>query len=436
MPPLTPIEIARDYINAVTRYAIDADDDQLCRAYETVRAADYSSPDTRIDHGLLISQVQSFLVAQPGPGAFPKTEAALVERVAETVNVDMRLAVRVGVDSGKGVRISEAEAVTIGRGDDAVLRLSDPLVSATHCRVVVVRPPAGPCPHCGVLAEAGDAHCVGCGRQRIAAEVEDLGSAIGVLVDGTPVPKHGRADLLEGGEIQIGDTIIVFGSEADPVHAGPAPTVIRRSRDQQFIVSLVTSISTAGSDLMRSIGVEDKRRQKKLLAVAGVAVCLLILVVGVLPWYSGKSSQDQYYENGWLGDCVDAWNSPSNPSFQINLGQKLRWQQLRGGLVNVEMSQPSASEFAGRDAQADSAACRVTIIGWDGTPQPVSGGRVGTIAWDYLGGRWVGIDYINAHYIPGVEVGVKQCPSIPDDVGSQRAADLGLFVWLCLESPN
>ncbi len=210
------------------------------------------------------------------------SQKILVERVVETVNVDMRLAVRVGVDSGKGVRISEAEAVTIGRGDDAVLRLSDPLVSATHCRVVVVRPPAGACPHCGVPAEAGDAHCVGCGRQRIAAEVKDLGSANGVLVNGTPVPQHGRADLLEGGEIQIGDTIIVFGSEADPVHVGPAPTVIR---------TIPKDLAAAGpAPVVPPAPTPARRVSPVVWLLAGVAIVAIAIVAIVAVSKSGDGS--------------------------------------------------------------------------------------------------------------------------------------------------
>jgi S1-C subfamily serine protease len=150
-----------------------------------------------------------------------------VERIVETKPADLRLVVRVGPDAGMFAAISIESPLVVGRAEDADLVLADPIVSAHHCRVSLVRPPAGPCPHCGTQAIAGDAHCTGCGRQRIAAEVEDLGSANGTLVDGTAVPEHGRADLLEGGEIQLGDSVIVFGSPSDPVNQGPAPTVIR-----------------------------------------------------------------------------------------------------------------------------------------------------------------------------------------------------------------
>ena len=151
----------------------------------------------------------------------------LVERVVQVPAADLLLTVRVGPDSGKTARISDGLPVLVGRADDAGLRLSDPVVSARHCQVALVHSSAGPCAHCGGLAVAGDAHCVGCGRQRVAAEVEDLGSANGVLVNGTPVATNGRAELVEGGEIQLGDTVIVFGSASDPVTVGPAPTVIR-----------------------------------------------------------------------------------------------------------------------------------------------------------------------------------------------------------------
>ncbi len=115
------------------------------------------------------------------------SQKIMVERVVQAAPADLRLVVRVGIDTGIAARITDAAPIMIGRGDDADLKLSDPLVSARHCQVALVRPPAGPCPHCGMLSQPGDAHCVGCGRARIAAEVEDLGSANGVLVDGSPV---------------------------------------------------------------------------------------------------------------------------------------------------------------------------------------------------------------------------------------------------------
>ncbi len=79
MSPLTPTEIARDYIETVTQKNGDVDDAQLCRAYETIREAS-GSVAWYVRGVALISQVQTFIAARPGK--FPKTEAALAERSA------------------------------------------------------------------------------------------------------------------------------------------------------------------------------------------------------------------------------------------------------------------------------------------------------------------------------------------------------------------
>ncbi len=155
------------------------------------------------------------------------SQKVTVERVVEVKPADLRIAVRVGADTGLSVELLEGGTLVVGRADDAGLNLTDPLVSSRHVSIALVRPPAGPCPHCGMLAQAGDAHCIGCGHQRVAAEVHDLGSANGTLVDGAAVAPNGRADLLEGGEIQIGDSVLTFVDLSKPAKAGPAPTVIR-----------------------------------------------------------------------------------------------------------------------------------------------------------------------------------------------------------------
>ena len=148
-------------------------------------------------------------------------ERLVVEHVVETKPADLCLTVRAGPDAGAVAPLVEGRPLTIGRAPEAGLALHDPRVAPHHCLVALVRPPAGPCPHCGTEAAAGAAHCVGCGRLRVAAEVEDLGATTGTLVDGAPLGPHGRADLLEGGEIHVGDSLIAFGSPSDPVPAHP-----------------------------------------------------------------------------------------------------------------------------------------------------------------------------------------------------------------------
>ena len=195
-----------------------------------------------------------------------------VERVVETKPADLSLTVRVGPDVGATAEVSGDAPLLIGRAADAAIALTDPLVSGRHCQVALVRPPAGPCPHCQTQALAGDAHCVGCGRQRIAAEVQDLGSANGTLVDGTPVPANGRADLLEGGEIQVGDTVIVFGSPSDPVQSGPAPTVIRS----------IPKDLAAGAPVAAQPASGGGRRIPAVAWIAGAVVIVAIAVVAIV----------------------------------------------------------------------------------------------------------------------------------------------------------
>jgi S1-C subfamily serine protease/pSer/pThr/pTyr-binding forkhead associated (FHA) protein len=213
------------------------------------------------------------------------SQKIMVERVVQVAPADLRLVVRVGIDTGTATRITDSAPIVIGRSDDADLKLTDPLVSARHCQVALVRPPAGPCPHCGMLAQPGDAHCVGCGRARIAAEVEDLGSANGVLVDGTPVNPHARADLLEGGELQLGDTIIVFGSESDPVNLGPAPTVIRsipKNLDAPATPTAPPAIPTA-----------PRRRISPLAWIVGGIAIIAVAIVIVVALTSSDSAPPQ-----------------------------------------------------------------------------------------------------------------------------------------------
>ncbi len=137
------------------------------------------------------------------------------------------LSVRTGPDVDKSLTVSALRAMTIGRGATSDFDLSDPLVSARHCEVILLTPSAGICPDCGNQAESGDTSCVGCGRLRDGVEVHDLGSANGTLVDGRPLPSGGRAVLPEGRDLQVGDSVLTLVNPPKPAKTGPAPTVIR-----------------------------------------------------------------------------------------------------------------------------------------------------------------------------------------------------------------
>lgn len=76
----------------------------------------------------------------------------------------------------RGQRIDVPARITLGRSPDCSVVLEDPAVSALHAVVLVE-----------------DGRCL----------VEDMGSRNGTLLDGRPV--QGRAPVVEGDEIQVGD---------------------------------------------------------------------------------------------------------------------------------------------------------------------------------------------------------------------------------------
>ena len=76
----------------------------------------------------------------------------------------------------------------IGRGTDADLRINDPGISRLHAEIKV--------------RGAGD---------QVSAEIVDLGSTNGILVNGHRVP---RAELAEGTRIEIGSTRMLVHTPA------------------------------------------------------------------------------------------------------------------------------------------------------------------------------------------------------------------------------
>jgi S1-C subfamily serine protease/pSer/pThr/pTyr-binding forkhead associated (FHA) protein len=224
------------------------------------------------------------------------SQRLMIERVSGQAVGDFQLSVRTGPDAGTTSALSLAAPLLIGRDADAELRLVDPLASARHCRVMLVRPPAGPCPHCRMQAVAGDAHCSGCGRQRVAAEVEDLGSANGTLVDGTAVPPMGRADLLEGGEIQVGDSVIVFGSRSDPVAPGASPTVIRAVPTS---LAAAAAAQTAPGAPAALSPVPARRIPLAAWIVGGIAIVAIAIVL-VVALGGSKSPSGSSRDAAWV----------------------------------------------------------------------------------------------------------------------------------------
>lgn len=151
--------------------------------------------------------------------------------VGETVA--WQLAVRTGPDAGMTRALSDGEDIVIGRGEEAGLALTDARVSTRHAEVSL---------RSGTVT------------------LRDLDSANGTLLNGSPVSRATK--LSAGSEIQVGETVIVAGTEpTDP--SGPTPTVI----------------GTLPAELT------ERRRSRRTLVGAGIAGTLILaagITVGAL----------------------------------------------------------------------------------------------------------------------------------------------------------
>jgi pSer/pThr/pTyr-binding forkhead associated (FHA) protein len=113
------------------------------------------------------------------------------------------LSLEVVEGAGAGRMISLAEAVTVGRGQDADLVLADELVSRRHVQVT----PSGS-----------------------GAVVEDLGSRNGTFVNGEGI--HGLTRLEPGDQLQLGVTLVELRSASQiaerpsAVHPVPPPLAV------------------------------------------------------------------------------------------------------------------------------------------------------------------------------------------------------------------
>lgn len=137
-----------------------------------------------------------------------------------------------GTDRGRAFPIAEGHLV-VGRNRDAGIQLSDPLISGEHLRIA---------------------------RVDDAMSVEDLGSANGTKVDGTPLPAGALRVVPFGTLFEIGDTIAEFvapGSEPKPATS----TLIRSER--------------TGRSLTR-------RGKAAIAAVAGISVLALAIGIAAL----------------------------------------------------------------------------------------------------------------------------------------------------------
>jgi len=107
------------------------------------------------------------------------------------------LTVLSGPDSGRGFPLPEGTSY-LGRGNDADVRLSDPLISKRHARITVTD----------------------------TVEITDMGSANGLMIGGVRVP---RAVLRPQDSVIVGDTAISITS-----HLNPAAVAVGSSADVNF----------------------------------------------------------------------------------------------------------------------------------------------------------------------------------------------------------
>ena len=109
---------------------------------------------------------------------------------------------RLSVDGARTTVALHADAVTIGRGSDQVLRVSDSKASRAHA---VVRP-----------------------RRKGGWQLEDVGSANGTRVNDQRIPEGRVVPLRDGDRIGIGSTTVRYTEQPDPGGSGPGATQVLR----------------------------------------------------------------------------------------------------------------------------------------------------------------------------------------------------------------
>jgi FHA domain len=109
---------------------------------------------------------------------------------------------RLTVDGTRTSVVLESDGVTIGRGSDQSLRVSDSKASRAHA---VVRP-----------------------RRKGGWQLEDVGSANGTRVNDQRIPEGRVVPLRDGDRIGIGSTTIRYSEQATPGGTAPDATQVLR----------------------------------------------------------------------------------------------------------------------------------------------------------------------------------------------------------------
>ncbi len=163
------------------------------------------------------------------------------------------LVVRTGKDAGAAVVLLEGVAATIGREPGNTLVLNDTRVSSRHARVT---------------------------RNGHSIRVEDLGSANGTLVNGVQITAPAPAG--DGAEIQIGESVIVFYTDARAAQFTPQPTIVG-----SVAPSVTAAIATEAEK-------RNARNSRKTMLIGGLVGVVAIGAFGaVLAATMGGDDSDE-----------------------------------------------------------------------------------------------------------------------------------------------
>lgn len=265
------------------------------------------------------------------------------------------LIVRTGADAGHSVPVAEGAPVLIGRDPSSGLVLADPRVSSRHAEVR---------------------------RTAEGIEVTDLGSANGTLVNGQRIDAPALA--AEGAEIQAGETVIMFTTDANALYLGPSPTVIGgglRGSAAFDSAAVEAAAHEAVEEAVREVSAQQRKRSRGLvlavvvvavIAIGGAAAAVIVALRGsgdattagpdipriveasapatvlILNLFEGTTSGAQ-----GSGSVIDAKEGLILTNNHVATGGRLQ-------VLNNVISKPVAAELVGAAPCEDLALIRIT----------------------------------------------------------------------------
>ncbi len=172
----------------------------------------------------------------------------------------LQLVVRTGPDAGRSTPLGEGGEVEIGRASNLAMPLTDNRISGRHAAVR---------------------------RAQGRVYVRDLGSSNGTFVDGQAVSSE--RELRPGGELQVGDTVLVVSDGSALAEVGPSPTVLvssaprseraaRRSRRTGVLLGLVALLAAGGAAAFVTLRGSDSSFSPQKVAEGAAPGTVYILV--------------------------------------------------------------------------------------------------------------------------------------------------------------